>query len=69
MSVILMTTVFYKALILQGEIWCWALLGIKGLTDVSSLCGLSQCVATTPACGDLYHVNGTMTIGNSLSAI
>ena len=27
MSVILMTTVFYKALILQGEIWCWSLYG------------------------------------------
>ena len=24
MSVILMTTLFYKALILQGEIWCWS---------------------------------------------
>ena len=31
MSVILMTTLFYKALILQGEIWCWPLLGLKGL--------------------------------------
>ena len=31
MSVILMTTLFYKALILQGEIWCWSLLGLKGL--------------------------------------
>ena len=29
MSVILMTTLFYKALILQGEIWCWSLLGLK----------------------------------------
>ena len=29
MSVILMTNLFYKALILQGEIWCWSLLGIK----------------------------------------
>ena len=25
MSVILVTTLFYKALILQGEIWCWSL--------------------------------------------
>ena len=33
MSVILMTTLFYKALILQGEIWCWSLLGLKGLTS------------------------------------
>ena len=31
MSVILMTTLFYKALILQGEIWCWSLLGLKEL--------------------------------------
>ena len=25
MPVILITTLFYKALILQGEIWCWSL--------------------------------------------
>ena len=31
MSLILMTTLFYKALMLQGEIWCWSLLGFKGL--------------------------------------
>ena len=31
-SVILTTILFYKALILQGEIWCWSLLGLKGLT-------------------------------------
>ena len=31
MSVILMTTLLYKALILQGEIWSWSLLGLKGL--------------------------------------
>ena len=35
MSVILMTTLFYKALILQGEIWWWSLLGLKGLNLVS----------------------------------
>ena len=35
MSVILMTTLFYKAIILQGEIWCWSLLGIKGLNPRS----------------------------------
>ena len=33
MSVILMTTLFYKAIILQGEIWCWSLLGLKGLEN------------------------------------
>ena len=31
MSLILMTTLFYKAVILQGEIWRWSLLGLKGL--------------------------------------
>ena len=30
-----MTTMFYKALILQGEIWCWSLLGLKGLIKLS----------------------------------
>ena len=30
MSVILITTLFYKALISQGEIWCWSLSGLKG---------------------------------------
>ena len=32
MSVILMTTLFYKALILQGEIWYWSLSGLKCLS-------------------------------------
>ena len=36
MFVILMTTLYYKALILQGEIWCWSLLGLKGLIEVSN---------------------------------
>jgi len=27
-----MTTMCYKALILQGEIWCWSLSGLKGLS-------------------------------------
>ena len=31
MYLILMTTVFYKAVIFQGEIWCLSLLGLKGL--------------------------------------
>ena len=34
MSVILMTTLFYKALILQGEMWCWSRVGPKGLITV-----------------------------------
>ena len=33
MSTILMTTPFYKAVILQGEIWRWSLLGIEGLME------------------------------------
>ena len=33
MSLILMTTVFYKAVILQGEIWRWSFLGLKGLIE------------------------------------
>ena len=34
MSVILTITLFYKALILQGEILSWSLLGIKHATAV-----------------------------------
>ena len=30
MSVILMTSLSYKALMFQREIWCWSLLGLKG---------------------------------------
>ena len=45
-SSILMTTVFYKAVILQGEIWRWSLLGLKGLR--SNFCKkywkLQQCI-------------------------
>ena len=32
MSVILMSGLLYKALISQGEIWCWSLVGLKGIT-------------------------------------
>ena len=31
MSLILMNTLFYKAVMLQGEIWRWSVLGFKGL--------------------------------------
>ena len=31
MSLILMTILFYKVVILHGEIWRWSLLGLKGL--------------------------------------
>ena len=33
MVVILLTTLFYNALIFQGEIWCWSFLGLKGLRE------------------------------------
>ena len=36
MSLILMTTLFCKALILQGEIWRWSLLGLKGLRSLNT---------------------------------
>ena len=38
MSLILMTTVFYKAVILQGEIWYWSLIGLKGLKVEDTNC-------------------------------
>ena len=54
MSVILMTTLFYKALILQGEIWCWSLLGLKGLKRVMSrgycFCSSLLCFCTFTLC-------------------
>ena len=37
MSVILMTTLFYKALILQGEICCRPPLGLKGLREPAKI--------------------------------
>ena len=36
-SLILMTTLFYKAVILQREIWHWSLLGLEGLMKVHVL--------------------------------
>ena len=38
MSLILITTLFYKVIRLQGEIWCWSLLGLKGLTGFGCTC-------------------------------
>ena len=35
MSVIFMSTLFYKALISQVESWCWSLLGLKGLSYIT----------------------------------
>ena len=34
MASILVTIVFYKALLLQAEIWCWTLLALKGLVPL-----------------------------------
>ena len=36
-SLILMTTLFFKAVILQGEMWRWSLLGLKGFKAGSLL--------------------------------
>ena len=47
MSVILMTTLVYKALILQGEIWCWSLLGLKGLTRSTDMIQLTLTLKVT----------------------
>ena len=42
-----MTTLFYKALILQGEIWCWSLLGLKGLIQIARWSVPSCCLSPT----------------------
>ena len=42
MSVILMTILFDKSLILQGEIWCWSPLGLKGLIQSTPFNPLSS---------------------------
>ena len=47
MSLILMTTLLYKALILQREIWCWSLLGLTRLNTT---------VITTQAYLRLNHI-------------
>ena len=53
MSVILITTLFYKALILRGEIWCWSLLGLKGLSHTTVL---HQRISTV-ICRTSCHLN------------
>ena len=53
MSVILMTTLFYKALILQGEIWCWSLLGLKGIKHKSPPALRAEYVLTAVALNSL----------------
>ena len=52
MSLILMTTLFYKAVILHGEIWRWSLLGLKRVNFVgiptrrkSSYSGVSDAIS------------------------
>ena len=63
LSLILMTTLFYKALILQGEICCWSLLGLEGLLlhliwFFSGLTTLLANVVWAPLCVTLYvHVS------------
>ena len=50
MSVILMTTLFYKALILQGEIWCWSLLGLKGLKGELTTTCVFRILSSSASC-------------------
>ena len=50
-----MYTLFYKALILQGEIWCWSLLRLKGLR-VLFQAGLSLTV------GSRWYPSATVSI-------
>ena len=63
MSVILITTLFYKALILQGEIWCWSLLGLKGLSHTTVLQSVSSALfqehqrISTVICRTSCHLN------------
>ena len=58
MSVILMTILFYEALILQGEIWCWSLLGLEGLKTTPAV----TCVADAPV---IWGVRGGWTHKNA----
>ena len=44
MSIILMTTLFYKAWILQGAIWRWSLLGINGLMSKTTTLHLHHAI-------------------------
>ena len=50
MPLILMTTLFNKAIdrmILQEEIWCWSLLGLKRLSAMSQIFGLKLQILKT----------------------
>ena len=74
MSVILMTTLFYEALILQGEIWCWSLLGLKGLNaspvqvnkSWSELPRLLGLILMESAFSSLYSINIFINVQTSI---
>ena len=59
MSVILMTSLFYKALILQAEIFCWSLLGLKGLSDTRLISNKTPKVVSV-GCVGLWKHNGVL---------
>ena len=46
-----MTTLFYKALKLQAEIWCWSILGLKGFTEMIFSAFISS------SCSSLNEIN------------
>ena len=61
-SVILMTTVFYKAVILQQESWCWSFLGLKGLTVTGTLLSWPRGV-------DEFNITLLSSFGKKLSQV
>ena len=58
MSVIRMTTLFYKALTLQREIWCWPPLGLIGVNndDSKDSPAFLICLDVSAWCGYESHV-------------
>ena len=66
MSLILMTTLFYKALILQGEIWCWSFLGLKGL--IMMVITTAMTVVTIFSCSSNGYSKTKQTYGHKIIA-
>ena len=54
---ILMICMCYKGLISWGEIWCWPLLGLKGLNSVLLHASLDLLHHLFPSCARMDHVH------------
>ena len=69
MSVILMTTLYNIALVLQAEIWCWSLLGIKGLIRLLFVLQIRTevqfCLAKRRFATSFWKTSLEFTLGNS----